>query len=193
MKNIHFILLLIFTTSLSAQTKHINDVNQILDVPIVFHFAHPQYPKVDIPYEWYEGILEKINEGFNKEDTIGIYDEFKDDVANCKLNFIPYPRGTDSITITKHTLSVSGIDADIYGSEILKNLSYFNPEECINMWIVPIIKVGGGFKLHSLVGEGAVVDYSHFIDTANPNIISSQFATVHEIGHALNLNHIWVE
>jgi len=189
MKNL--LILIFFLTNLISYSQkiHEKDYNQELEVSIVFHLIHPNYPEIDIKDEYFEKVIGEINNGFKKTDTTGIFYEFKDDMANCKINFSLALKENDcnSYYIEKHKAqSIDSIKSNsILDNIALKLTSYADPNKYMNIWIIPV-EERGGFKLNPAVGEGAVIDYEHFIDKKNV-----QYSIVHEIGHVLNLNHIW--
>jgi len=189
MKKIWLLLIYMNLLFVLGQNQQVDDIEPILEVPVVFHLVHPDFPTIDIENEWFEKVIDTINSGFNKSNTSGIYEEFVDNVAYCNIKFYLAFENTDCnfSSITRHRLNEAKFinSNDIGDNEKLKQFSYADPDKYLNIWVVPLSN-RGGFEMNALVGEGAIIDYNHFI---NEDYV--QYSTVHEIGHVLNLNHIW--
>ncbi len=95
----------------------------------------------------------------------------------------------------------------IYAPEdatLLGQTSQWNPEEYLNMWVVPLVSPYLGFATFPIsnlpglnfspaaaIRDGVTVDYRFFGTGPGTAANTSGRTTTHEVGHYLGLRHIW--
>lgn len=167
-------------------------------VPVVFHIIH-NYGRENISREQVIDALRILNEDFQKlnADISEVIPEFAGIAADCQFEFrlarkSPDGSCTDGIT---RTISNLTFDAD----DNVKDLISWNTEHYLNIWVVNSISIEGAGGYAYLPGtaperkyDGIVIMHSQLgsIGTSNGSNFSLRTLT-HEVGHWLNLNHVW--
>lgn len=166
-------------------------------IPIVFHIIHNYGPE-NISKEQVLDAVRIINEDFRglNADLSMIIPEFAGITADAEVEFRlakkdPSGNCTDGITRTVSTLTSSA-------GENVKQLISWNTSRYLNVWVVANIASGaGGYAYYpgnapSQSQEGIVVRHAQLgsIGTSGGSNFSARTLT-HEIGHYLNLRHVW--
>jgi Pregnancy-associated plasma protein-A len=202
MKNHNLIILFIFLSFVAnSQEKSLKDVNQELDLKVVFHIVHKNVNgnKVKINNKFYdktaiEYLAKKLNEGFNNVDTTKIEKDYRSIVANSKINFELPTQDEDcnplkAITFHKTSKNYFIPFVTDYQLKIKKN-GLINQKKYINVWFCELDDVSnfydlGGYTLSNGVFKGIVLNINSINDGSAIWLIN------HEIGHYLGLKHIW--
>lgn len=175
----------------------------IINIPIVWHILYYN-EKQNIPNSQLESQINVLNKDFNLHNTdrFNTPEQWKDLMANFNLKFY-----TDKI-IRKHTNNYEW-DVSIHFNEMKFNKysgsDAIDTHNKLNIWIVNFATLGSGYTLLGYAQfpsdyikhretDGVVLNYAAtgthgYLYTAH-NL--GRTAT-HEIGHWLNLKHIWGE
>lgn len=172
-------------------------------IPVVFHVIH-QYGSENISKEQILDQIRILNEDFQRlnADTVETPSGFKSVAANANIEFRlaqkdPNGNCTDGIVRLYHPYTNA-----VNPRDNVKALSYWNSAKYLNIWVVKEINAGtttSGIILGyaqfpgtgSAATDGVVLrsDVVGSIGTASFNNIGR--TATHEIGHWLNLRHIW--
>ncbi len=171
----------------------------IKTIPVVFHIIH--YGGVEnISKAQILSSMEVLNEGFRKQnaDTVNIPGVFKPLAADSEIEFKlatldPNGNCTDGIVRIFSALTYGG-------SNNLKGLNYWPSDQYLNVWVANSpISAGSGnpvagyaqFPGGNPLTDGIVMAYDYVGTVGNVNVASAGRTIVHEVGHWLNLRHIW--
>lgn len=194
-----------FTTekiNTSAQsTQRLNRLPDIIKVPVVFHVLYHTSDE-NIPKSTIDLLLGALNRDFNKKnsDTINIPAAFKPLAAAMGFEFKlattdPQGKGTTGI-IKKYTPIKSWMSDDnmkfsaTYGDDGWDSKSY------LNVWICNMVDVLGYSTLPGMDAkkDGVVISYQDIsVAYGTTPTVNDLRTIVHEVGHWLNLLHVWGE
>src|SRR5687768_9750391 len=183
------------------EAQRTSRVPDIIKIPVVFHVLY-HTPDQNIPLSMIERLLAALNRDFNKRnsDTANIPASFRHLTANMGFEFKlatmdPKGNGTTGI-VKKYTPITYWISDDkmkfnaSYGSDGWDSKSY------LNIWICNMIDVLGYGTLPGMDAkkDGIVLAFEDILAHRGTTPGVNDFRTiVHEVGHWLNLYHIWGE
>jgi hypothetical protein len=167
--------------------------NGIYRIPVVFHIMHNGGVE-NIGNDQVIDALDQLNYQF-----AGGEGGFDTQIQFYLASIDPYGACTEGINRI-YTNNPYGDVYDFENDKALKDLSRWNPEKYVNIWIVKCIKLGG-------ICSNAV-GYAYYPGSADPSfdgiVISHDFlgesgtasanntnALTHEMGHYLSLIHVW--
>ncbi|RIW13178.1 T9SS C-terminal target domain-containing protein [Algoriphagus lacus] len=179
-------------------------------IPVVVHVIHTGTPVgtgTNIPDAQIAEQIRILNEDFRRlnADANRTPAEFLPVAADSNIEFVlakQDPNGLPTTGIvrlqgTKTTYSPD--DASLIGS-----LSQWNPEEYMNIWVVPLVQpyIGyASFPVSDLPGlnfsptpasiDGVTIDYRFFGIGGSATSASLGRTATHEVGHYFGLRHIW--
>ncbi len=164
-------------------------------IPVVFHIIHNYGPE-NINDSQVLDAVRLINEQFRKRnaDTSSIVPAFKNIAADCEIEFRIAqldPNGNCTSGITRTVSSLTHI-----GDHQVKSLIQWPPDRYLNVYIC---EQAAGLAGHAMMPptadtipqwDGIVMQHAYVgsIGTSSP---SKKTVLTHEIGHYLNLYHIW--
>jgi PKD repeat protein len=169
----------------------------VVVIPIVFHIIH-NWGIENISDEQIFDQVRILNEDFRKlnEDTADVIDFFKPIVADSKIEFRLAQRdfegnctnGIDRIASTETYVGNDG-----------SKLNPWPRDRYLNVWVVNTMEDGvAGYAYYpsavpngiSALRDGIIIRHNYIgsIGTATPSLSR---ALTHEIGHWLNLQHVW--
>lgn len=164
-------------------------------IPVVFHIIHNYGPE-NIDDSQVLDAVRLINEQYRKEnaDTSSIIPEFKNIAADCEIEFRIAqldPNGNCTSGITRTVSPLTSI-----GDHQVKSLIQWPPDRYLNVYIC---EQAAGLAGHSMMPpaadtipqwDGIVMQHAYVgsIGTSSP---FKKTVLSHEIGHFLNLQHIW--
>lgn len=185
------------STSSNSRTEQIL-ANQVIRIPVVFHVLY-KVPGENISNEAIRQQLAIINRDFNRKnaDTVNTPERFRFLAADLKIEFVlatsdPLKRSTNGINkkYTPVSFWYSG-DKMKFSSET--GADAWDTRSYLNIWVCNL-RDGMGYS--SLPGQdplkdGVVLDYRTI--AGNTSVYNNGRTAVHEIGHWLNLRHLWGE
>ncbi len=167
-----------------------NDDEKLLIIPVSFHVVYNNnIEKISVTK--IESLIKKLNNDFNQIKS-GIDSDFHSIVSSPKIEFQLYDANNDcdeTASITYHQTSYSKFLNNENNDTYLKKYGYIDSKKVLNIWICDLEDGIGGYSFLfdqlNIIGEerdGVVLDYKKTSDS---------FILIHEIGHYLNLMHIW--
>ncbi|MEM8966029.1 MAG: M43 family zinc metalloprotease [Bacteroidota bacterium] len=195
----------------SPQAKFQNeDAEPVYRIPVVVHVIHRGEAEgvgSNIPFEQIEDQIRTLNEDFRRlnADTVDTPPEFQPVASDSRIEFILARQSPEGFA-TNGVVRVEGSrdDYGIFDGDILSDLSLWNPELYMNMWVAPLRNGLLGYAqfpdsdLPGLEGspggaetDGVVIDFNFFGSVGNVVNRSLGRTTTHEVGHYLGLRHIW--
>ncbi len=175
--------------------------NITYNIPVVVHVLHNNSNQ-NISDAQIFSQIDILNEDFRRknEDTINTPSDFLQYASDCKINFClarrdPNNNTTNGITRTyTNETSFDITDKKIY-YDSLGGKDAWNSEKYLNIWVANIDNLAGfstfpGYPFKE--EDGVVVNYSYFGNTGTASFpFNKGRTTTHEVGHWLNLIHIW--
>lgn len=170
--------------------------NATYTIPVVFHIIH-DYGIGNISDEQVFDAIKQVNMQYRKQnaDTIAIVNEFKGMGVDTEIEFRlakldPDGNCTNGITRTYSPLTNTG-------GHVVKDLIHWPSDQYLNVYVCNY--VGAGLAGHCLLPgtadtipewDGIVIQHGSIgsIGTSSP---LTKTVLTHEIGHYLNLQHIW--
>lgn len=202
------------------QNQKITD-DEVLIIPTVIHIMYAPQDSIygqgsNISNHQIFSQLEVLNDDFRRfnADTINTPSIYKSVSSDTKIQFClanKDPQGNLSTGINRVKYNASNSHNWIFGDLDMKNLSRWNPDKYLNIWVVGNI-TGGilGYaptpdlisdSTYSILQDGVTIAAEFFGSTAlihpdsSHNITSHRFflgrTLSHELGHYFNLKHIW--
>lgn len=164
-------------------------------IPIVFHIIH-NYGVENIDDSQVLDAVRLINEQFRKRnaDTASIVLPFRSIAADCEIEFRIAqldPNGNCTSGITRTVSALTSI-----GDHQVKSLIQWPPDRYLNVYICA---EAAGLAGHAMMPptadtipqwDGIVMRHSYIGSIGTSNIMVKTVLS-HEIGHFLNLQHIW--
>jgi len=172
----------------------------VINIPVVFHIVYNTTSQ-NISDAQIQSQLDVLNKDFRKlnSDWSNTPSTFTSTVADCEINFClatTSPTGATTTGIVRKSTSVTSFsdnDGVKYTSQ--GGSDAWNTTKYLNIWVC---NLGGGllgyaqFPGGPVATDGVVINYTAFgsIGTAQAPYNKGRTAT-HEVGHWLNLRHIW--
>lgn len=179
-------------------------------IPVVVHVIH-NGTAVGVEANISDAqILQQIrvlNEDFRRKnaDAIRTPEEFLPVAADANIEFVLAKQDPNGLP-TNGIVRKQG-PKTIYAPEdatLLGQTSQWNPEEYLNMWVVPLVDPFLGFATFptsnlpglnfapaAAIRDGVTVDYQFFGTGPGTAANTNGRTTTHEVGHYLGLRHIW--
>jgi Pregnancy-associated plasma protein-A len=175
-------------------------ISGIARIPVVVHVVS-NTPDQDISEEQIKSQIDVLNDDFraHNDDVADVPEVFGDLVADSRIEFFlanTDPEGNPTNGITRTTTTRKSFSSDdAIKSAATGGADPWPADRFLNMWVG---KLGGGLLGYAQFPggpretDGVVITYTGFgtTGTAAPPFHLGRTAT-HEIGHYLNLFHIW--
>jgi hypothetical protein len=196
-----------FTKRYIATTSFSNNSKTVITIPVVVHVLYSLNWQ-NISDVQIQSQIDVLNEDFRRlnSDTINTPSLFKGVAADCQIEFClakrdPQGNPTTGITRTHTNKAVFDMQTDDAKYNSTGGHDIWDRNNYLNLWVVPAITDGStndilGYAQFpgggSSATDGVVICYKNFgrIGNLNPYYNKGRTAT-HEIGHWLNLLHIW--
>ena len=180
------------------QTNRID--GNIITIPVVIHVLYRNSTE-NISVAQIQSQIDVLNEDFRRTnpDADNVWSQAADsEIQFCMATVDPNGNATTGITRKSTTRQDWGTTDDMKKAS-QGGVNPWNTSEYLNMWIVPRMTSGGNtilgyaqFPGGSAATDGVVMAYNYFGRVGN---VSAPFdggrTTTHEVGHFLNLRHIW--
>ncbi|AEH00950.1 GEVED domain-containing protein [Lacinutrix sp. 5H-3-7-4] len=175
-------------------------VGNVITLPVVVHVLYRNSTE-NISVAQIQSQLDVLNEDFRRTnpDADNAWSQAADsEIEFCLATVDPNGNATTGITRKSTTRRDWGTSDDMKRSST-GGIDPWNTSEYLNMWIVPQMLSNGGtilgyaqFPGGNAATDGVVMGYNYFGRTG---AVTAPFdggrTTTHEVGHYLNLRHIW--
>lgn len=189
-----------FTQQRVAQSQNARIDGSIITIPVVVHVLYRNSTE-NISVAQIQSQLDVLNEDFRRTnpDADNTWSQAADsEIQFCLTTIDPNGNTTTGITRKQVTRQDWGTSDDMKRTST-GGVNPWNTSAYLNMWIVPQMTSGGNtilgyaqFPGGSAATDGVVMGYNYFGRVGN---VSAPFdggrTTTHEVGHFLNLRHIW--
>jgi hypothetical protein len=187
--------------SSNENVQRINRLPEVIKIPVVFHVLY-HTPDQNVEKSGIELLLAALNRDFNKQnsDTVNIPAAFKPFATSMGFEFklaTMDPKGVGTCGIVRKYTPITYWMSDdkmksnaTYGDDAWDSKSY------LNVWICDMRDVLGysTFPGMDAKEDGVVLSYEGISTAYGTSPTINDFRTiVHEVGHWLNLRHIWGE
>ncbi len=169
-------------------------VEMIYTIPVVVHVVYKNANE-NVSAAQIQSQIDVLNEDFRRlnSDANNNWSQAADaEIEFCLANIDPNGNATNGITRTSTTVNVFNGDAVKYTNQGGKDA--WPAGEYLNMWVCALNGFLGyaQFPGGNPATDGVVIDYRYFgtTGTATPPFNLGRTGT-HEVGHWLNLYHIW--
>jgi hypothetical protein len=181
--------------------QHNKIVGNIITIPVVVHVLYRNSTE-NISVAQIQSQLDVLNEDFRRTnpDADNVWSQAADtQIEFCLSTVDPNGNTTTGITRKSTTRRDWGTN-DAMKSTSTGGINPWNTSEYLNMWVVPqMLRSNGGtilgyaqFPGGAASTDGVVMGYNYF---GRIGAVSAPFdggrTTTHEVGHFLNLRHIW--
>jgi hypothetical protein len=170
------------------------------NIPVVFHVLYKNETE-NVSDEQILSQLTVLNEDFRRTnlDAINTESDFLSVATDCEINFCLAQRTSDNTPTTGITRTATSITSfSLYDDRVFSTTEggedIWNSNQYLNIYICDLTTVLGfsSFPGGNNNTDGVVIDFENFgtIGTAVNPYHKGRTAT-HEVGHWLNLYHIW--
>ena len=177
-----------------------NKLSSVITIPVVVHIVYYNSTE-NISTTQIESQIDILNEDFRRLnlDAANTPGSFQSVAADCEIEFClatEDPNGNSTTGITRTSTNQSSFSTNNgvkYSSS--GGIDAWNTSEYLNIWVCDL---SGGllgyaqFPGGTASSDGVVCDYAYF---GNTGTATSPYdlgrTTTHEVGHWLNLRHIW--
>lgn len=188
---------------LSIQSQEINS-RESITIPVVVHILWKE-DEQNISDEQVHSQIEVLNKAFQaRPDNIDIIPtHFQDLIANIDLDFClaqrsPQGHTTNGIVRTRTTINIFNSNANLLFNSDLGGSDIWNPNEYLNIYVANLAENINGRGIFpseaSATMDGVIINYRYFGNTGTAldyPAYNLGNTCVHEVGHYLNLQHIW--
>lgn len=188
-------------TKVQQMQNNTNRVDgSVITIPVVVHVLYRNSTE-NISVAQIQSQLDVLNEDFRRTnpDADNTWSQAADtEIQFCLVTVDPNGNATTGITRKQVTRQDWGTSDDMKRSST-GGVDPWNTSEYLNMWIVPRMTSNGNtilgyaqFPGGNAATDGVVMAYNYF---GRVGSVSAPFdggrTTTHEVGHYLNLRHIW--
>ncbi len=161
-------------------------VNGKIEIPVVFHVIY-RTASENLSLSVLQGQIDAMNDDFNMQNPNrgNIPSEFAGVEANVDINFV-----IESVIRVENRKKRSWRPNDAMKFASSGGSDVVNPQEFLNIWIVNSMPYRGGIILGYAQFPGGSLSTDGVVLGAN-FVGSTDRTATHEVGHYLNLRHIW--
>ncbi|MGQ9862972.1 MAG: CUB domain-containing protein [Bacteroidia bacterium] len=187
---------------IAAHPQAVQRTGNVLTVPVVVHVVY-RTTLQNIPNARIDSQLKVLNEDYRRlnADRVNTPAAFAPVAADCEIQFClanrdPNGRPTTGITRTQTTKRVFPYQGDSVKSFLKGGVDPWPSDQYLNIWVCNLgnnLLGYAQFPGDNPATDGVVIHYQAF-GRNNPGLYSSYNkgrTTTHEIGHWLNLRHVW--
>ena len=190
-----------FTSQKIKEFNNKSIVGNVITIPVVVHVLYRNATE-NISVAQIQSQIDVLNEDFRRTnpDADNVWSQAADtQIEFCLVSVDPNGNATSGITRKATTRRNWGTNDEMKNAAT-GGINPWNTSEYLNMWIVPQMLRPTGetilgyaqFPGGSAATDGCVMSYNYF---GRIGAVSAPFnggrTTTHEIGHYLNLRHIW--
>lgn len=177
-----------------------NPVAGIIRIPVVVHVLFHE-PGQNIPEANILSQIAALNRDFRRQnpDSVNTPSYFKQFAADCEIEFElaksdPLRRATNGITRT-YTPIRKWVADDKMKSSSEMGVDGWDSRYYLNIWVCELDQVAGyaSWPGEDRGKDGIVIDFASFGTLGISGPYNMGRTVVHEVGHWLNLKHIWGE
>ncbi len=172
----------------------------VYTIPVVVHIIYRTSAQNLSDNRVFEQI-QVLNEDYRRTNTdaSNVPSAFSSIVADCEIEFClatkdPSNNATTGITRTQTSVSSIG-QTNSYYSTAAGGKTIWDPTKYLNVWVC---EMGGGILGFTYTpgnapngADGVVIGYQYFGKTGASAPFNRGRTTTHEVGHWLNLEHVW--
>ncbi len=178
--------------------ENLNQTKNIITIPVVVHIVYFS-PIENVPYENILSQINILNEDFRNNNSEIPPDLFSNVDADCEIDFClarvdPAGIPTSGVTRTQTTIFEFSGDKVKFTAQGGKDI--WDRDKYLNIWVCQLSSGMLGYSPNPGVSpevDGVVIDYRAFGSLGD--YLYADYnqgrSCVHEIGHWLNLFHIW--
>ncbi|HEX7903579.1 MAG TPA: M43 family zinc metalloprotease [Chitinophagaceae bacterium] len=170
---------------------------EVIKIPVVFHVLY-HHPSENISDAQVQTQLDVLNRCFRRTnaDTIKTPSYFSSVAADCEIEFVlaisdPRRRNTNGI-IRKYTPITEWRDDDKVKRSSEMGDDAWDARSYLNIWVCNLHRLAGYATMPggAIEKDGVVLDFD-VLGTGGPSGYNMGKTAVHEVGHWLNLKHLW--
>lgn len=177
-------------------------------IPVVVHVVY-NTPAQNISDEQIRSQIEVLNRDFRAQnpDVAQVPEPWKQLVTDAQIEFYlaaqdPNGRPTNGITRTQTNRSVFEMEEDSIKSKAAGGADPWSTDRYLNLWVAPKLVDRSGNNLLGYATFPEMMDFTQGVVILHAAFGATGTATapyhlgrtaVHEVGHFLNLEHIWGE
>lgn len=183
-----------------AQARQRTASNTVYTIPVVIHVLYNGTVQ-NISRQQIDEQIQVLNEDFRRQnaDAVSTPTDFLSVAADARIEFCLAtrdPNGQPTTGITRRAVSVANIgNGNDYYSSARGGQDIWDANRYLNIWVC---EIGGGtlgFTYRPGTAppgaDGVVIDYDNFGSTGATAPYNQGRTTTHEVGHWLDLDHLW--
>lgn len=172
----------------------------VYTIPVVVHIVYRTGAQNVSDQRVFEQI-QVLNEDYRRtnSDASNVPNDFATIVADTEIEFClatKDPNNNSTTGITRTQTSVTNIgNGSAYYSTAAGGIDIWDPTKYLNIWVC---ELGGGVLGYTYTpgnapngADGVVIGYQYFGKTGASAPYNGGRTTTHEVGHWLNLQHVW--
>ena len=183
----------------SNETQRLTPLSDVIRIPVVLHILYHS-PDHNLQMDAIDRLMKALNRDFNKmnADTANIPAVFQSSATSMGFEFklaTQDPRGVGTTGIVRKYTPVKYWLSD---DKMKFNSSYgddaWDSKNYLNIWLCNMQDVLGYSSLPGMDAkkDGVVISFEDIMNAKGTSPFINDFRTmVHEVGHWLNLYHIW--
>ncbi len=167
-------------------------------VPVVFHVIHMNGPE-NISDAQIRNAVDIMTRDFRKQNTdiVNVVPQFQSIAADCQIEFRLATKDLNNNCHSGINRVQSSLTYDGW-NDGLKGLSYWPRNKYLNIWVCANLEGAAGYSIFPQhvsssweAGEDGIVILSNYVGNIGTGSEARSRALTHEIGHWLNLSHLW--